>query len=59
MNKTIYLRDGDELVWERAKRIAELTQGNISTVIVAALRRYVAKNEGVASKMEALLKGRA
>ncbi len=56
MNKTIYLRDGEEVVWERAKRISELMQGNISLVIVAALKKYVAKNEKVAAQMESVLR---
>lgn len=58
MNKTIYLRDGEEVVWDRAKRIAELMQSTISTVIVAGLRSYVAENEKDAAKIESLLGGK-
>jgi len=58
VNKTIYLRDGEEVVWDRAKRIAELMQSTISTVIVAGLRSYVAENEKDAAKIESLLGGK-
>jgi len=42
MNKTIYLRDEDVAVWEKAKEIAG---DKLSQVIVSALRQYVGENE--------------
>lgn len=56
MNKTIYLRGGEEVIWNRAKRIAELTQSNISLVVIQALREYVKENEVTARKVEEALK---
>jgi hypothetical protein len=58
MNKTIYCRNGEEIVWEHAKRIAGLLHENISTVIIAGLRQYVKDNEQLAAQVEAVLKGK-
>lgn len=55
-NKTIYLRDGEEATWDRAKRIAELTQSNVSTVIMKALREYVNANDVTARRIEEAIK---
>jgi hypothetical protein len=45
MNKTIYLRDDEVPVWERAR---ELADDKLSPVIVAALRRFIADREAEA-----------
>lgn len=50
MNKTLYIRDEDAIVWERAR---ELAGEKLSPVIVAALKRFIAQKEGE----EALTKG--
>ena len=46
-NKTIYVSDGDQAIYQRAQ---ELAGGNLSAAIVQALRRYVdvaeARDEG-------------
>jgi hypothetical protein len=42
MNKTIYIKDEDVAVWEKAK---ELAGEKLSPIIVDGLRRYVAENE--------------
>lgn len=43
MNKTVYLRDDEVPIWERAR---ELANDKLSPIIVAALKRYIAENEG-------------
>ena len=42
MNKTVYLRDEEGPIWERAR---ELAGDKLSPVIVAALKRFVAAKE--------------
>lgn len=42
-NKTIYVSDSDQKIFQRAQ---ELAGGNLSAAIVAALRRYVDVEEG-------------
>ena len=42
MNKTIYIRDEDVGIWDRAR---ELSGDKLSPVIVAALKRFVAERE--------------
>ena len=49
MNKTIYLRDEEVPVWERAR---ELAGDKLSPVIVTALRRFVAEKEAEAKGFE-------
>ncbi len=43
-NKTIYVSDGDLPLYQRAQ---ELAGGNLSAAIAAALKRYVALQEGL------------
>lgn len=38
MNKTLYIRDEDAEIWDRARKIAP--GGKLSPIIVEALRRY-------------------
>jgi hypothetical protein len=45
MNKTVYLRDEEVPLWERAR---ELSGDKLSPVIVAALKRFVAEREAEA-----------
>jgi hypothetical protein len=40
--KTVYVRSGDEPLWERAEKLAS---GNFSAFLTAALREYLAKSE--------------
>jgi hypothetical protein len=47
MNKTIYLRDEQGLIWERAR---ELAGDKLSPVIVAALKRFIADQEAKAEE---------
>ena len=42
MNKTIYLRDEEVPIWERAR---ELANDKLSPIIVSALKRFVADTE--------------
>ena len=42
MNKTIYLRDEEVPIWERAR---ELANDKLSPIIVSALKRFVADKE--------------
>ena len=42
MNKTIYLRDDEGPIWERAR---ELANDKLSPIIVAALKRFMADKE--------------
>lgn len=50
MNKTLYLRDEDSAVWDRAR---ELAGEKLSPVIVTGLKRFIAEKE----TEEALAKG--
>jgi hypothetical protein len=43
MNKTIYLREEEVPIWERAR---EMSGDKLSPVIVTALKRYIADMEG-------------
>ena len=43
-NKTIYVSDGDQKLYQRAQ---ELAGGNLSAAITSALRRYVDLEEGL------------
>ena len=56
MNKTLYIKPGEEETWDMAKRISELRQSNISAVVMDALRCYVSRNMGIAEQIESLLK---
>jgi hypothetical protein len=49
MNKTIYIRDEDAGIWNRAR---ELSNDKLSPVIVAALKRFVAEREAKAKGFE-------
>ena len=42
MNKTVYLRDEEGPIWERAR---ELASDKLSPVIVAGLKRFIAEKE--------------
>lgn len=52
MNKTIYIRDEDIGVWDKAR---ELAGEKLSPVIIAALKRFVSENEGVARGFERIV----
>ncbi len=52
MNKTLYLRDDEVPLWERAR---ELSGDKLSPVIVAALRRYVADKEAETKSFERIV----
>lgn len=52
MNKTIYIRDEDIGVWDKAR---ELAGEKLSPVIIAALKRFVSENEGVAKGFERIV----
>jgi len=41
-NKTIYVREGDRELWERAEKMAG---GSLSGLLAEALRRYIAERE--------------
>jgi hypothetical protein len=45
MNKTVYLRDEEVPIWEKAR---ELAGDKLSPIIVTALRRFIAENEASA-----------
>ncbi len=49
MNKTVYLRDDEVPIWEKAR---ELSGDKLSPIIVNALRRFVAEEEGRPRKHE-------
>lgn len=49
MNKTIYLRDEEGPIWERAR---ELAGDKLSPVIVAALKRFIVEKEAEAKGFE-------
>lgn len=50
-NKTVYVRQGDEEVWEKAEKLAG---GSVSSLISEALRRYVEEAEQKEQGMEAI-----
>lgn len=52
MNKTIYLRDDEVPVWERAR---EISGDKLSPVIVANLKQYVAAHEAPAKGHERIV----
>jgi hypothetical protein len=43
MNKNIYIREEDELVWERARKLAGAK--GVSTIVVQGLKKYIAEME--------------
>jgi hypothetical protein len=49
MNKTVYLRDEEVPIWEKAR---ELSGDKLSPIIVSALKRFVAEEEGRPRKFE-------
>lgn len=49
MNKTVYLRDDEVTVWEKAR---ELAADKLSPIIVAALRRFIAEKEAFGKGFE-------
>ncbi len=49
MNKTIYLRDEEGPIWERAR---ELAGDRLSPVIVSALKRFIAEEEAKPKSFE-------
>lgn len=51
-NKTIYVSDSDQKIYQRAQ---ELAGGNLSAAIVAALRRYVDVEEGRGEGFEEII----
>ncbi|MGO9228630.1 MAG: hypothetical protein ACLQKA_05375 [Bryobacteraceae bacterium] len=51
MNKTIYIRDKDEPIWERARELAGAE--GISSIVVESLKKFVAHKEAE----EAVAKG--
>jgi hypothetical protein len=52
MNKTIYLRDEEGPIWERAR---ELAGDKLSPVIVSALKRFIAEEENKPRDFERIL----
>jgi hypothetical protein len=52
MNKTVYLRDDEVPLWERAR---ELSGDKLSPVIVSALKRFVAEREAAPRGYERIL----
>jgi hypothetical protein len=40
-NKTLYIRDEDAAVWERAEQAASRTRQSVSQLVTAALRHYL------------------
>lgn len=42
MNKTIYLKNEDGPIWDRAR---ELSRGKLSVIVMEAVKKYVAKTE--------------
>jgi len=49
MNKTLYIRDEDAAIWDRAREVAD---DKLSPVIVAALKSLVAEREAAMGGME-------
>jgi hypothetical protein len=54
MNKTVYLRDDEVPVWEKAR---ELSGDKLSPVIVAALKEYIDKTEAEKRGFERIVIG--
>jgi len=52
MNKTIYLRDEEVPIWERAR---ELSGDKLSPVIVGALKQFIAEKEADAKGFQRIL----
>ena len=52
MNKTLYLRDEDGPIWDKAR---ELSNGQISPVIMANLKRYIGEQEAEKRGFEKLV----
>jgi hypothetical protein len=52
MNKTVYLRDEDVPVWEKAR---ELAGDKLSPVIIAALKVFTAEREGTQKGFERIV----
>src|SRR5258706_751345 len=52
MNKTVYLRDEEVSLWERAR---ELSGDKLSPVIVAALKQFVAEKEAESKGLERIV----
>ena len=52
MNKTLYIRDEDLPIWDRAR---ELAGDRLSPVIVESLKRFVAEREALASGFERIV----
>jgi hypothetical protein len=52
MNKTVYLRDDEVSVWEKAR---ELADDKLSPIIVAALKRFIAEKEASAKGFERIV----
>jgi hypothetical protein len=52
MNKTVYLRDEEVPIWERAR---ELSGDKLSPVIIGALRRYIAEREAEDKSFERIV----
>jgi hypothetical protein len=49
MNKTIYLRDEEEPIWNRAR---ELSGEKLSPIIVSALKRFIAEKDAEVKNFE-------
>ena len=52
MNKTIYVRDEDMPVWDRAR---ELAGDKLAPVIIAGLKQFIAENEAKAKGYERIV----
>ena len=52
MNKTLYLRDEDGPIWDRAR---ELSNDKLSPVVVAALKNFVAEKEAEAKGFQRIV----
>jgi hypothetical protein len=52
MNKTVYLREEEAPVWERAR---ELSSDKLSPVIISALKRFIAEKEAQQQGFERIL----
>jgi hypothetical protein len=52
MNKTLYLKDEDGPIWDRAR---ELSDDKISQVVLAALKKYVAEKEAEVRSAERIV----
>src|SRR5258705_13417546 len=52
MNKTLYLKDEDGPIWDRAR---ELSNDKVSQIIVSALKNFVAQREAEAAGYERIV----